>query len=350
MKLIQAKSFAQVEESPLRSFFRHIDLNGNDELDLHELQHFFHNIEPEDPIQFRANYAALDILTKKGVPQQVHLSLLADGTWSTVVVVWIIKGGKDEQQPPSFVRYGNASGRYSFQQVAKNRTYDVGIGGWKGTIYEAWMTSLDQCQTYYYKVGNSKAWSNEISFKTDCPAVTTHTFAVMGDMGTVIPAGYLVAKQIKEDHQVTPFSAVVHVGDISYAGTGSKDEIAEIWDIWGTQVEPISSIVPYMTNVGNHEAYYNFTVYRNRFRMPGPESDGLDNFWFSFNIGPIHWVSMSSQHDYAKDSPQYACGIRTRSTLAQLDSVSNSLPALCQISSSIGHYRPHARIRASILR
>lgn len=54
----------------------------------------------------------------------------------------------------------------------------------------------------------------------------THTFAVMGDMGTVIPAGFLVAKQIKEDHQITPFSSVVHVGDISYAGTGSKDEIA----------------------------------------------------------------------------------------------------------------------------
>lgn len=48
----------------------------------------------------------------------------------------------------------------------------------------------------------------------------------MGDMGTVIPAGFLVARQIKEDHRTTPFSSVVHVGDISYAGTGSKDEIA----------------------------------------------------------------------------------------------------------------------------
>lgn len=48
----------------------------------------------------------------------------------------------------------------------------------------------------------------------------------MGDMGTVIPAGFLVAKQITEDHQITPFSAVVHVGDISYAGTGSKGEVA----------------------------------------------------------------------------------------------------------------------------
>jgi hypothetical protein len=48
----------------------------------------------------------------------------------------------------------------------------------------------------------------------------------MADMGTIIPAGYLVANQIKQDHQVTPFSSVVHVGDISYAGTTPKEEIA----------------------------------------------------------------------------------------------------------------------------
>jgi hypothetical protein len=48
----------------------------------------------------------------------------------------------------------------------------------------------------------------------------------MGDMGTIIPAGFLVSKQIKEDHQVTPFSSIVHVGDISYAGTGSTDEVS----------------------------------------------------------------------------------------------------------------------------
>ena len=176
-------------------------MNGDDELDVHELQYFFHDIEPENPVtepdslvwtmkramkqvvekkeefytiswqEFRENYAELDVLIEKGAPQvcllhltcakycpssssssqQVHLSLLADGTWSTVIVVWIVKGGEEEKQPPSFVRYGNVSGSYSFMQVAKNRTYDVGIDGWKGTIYEAWMTGLTQCQTYYYK-------------------------------------------------------------------------------------------------------------------------------------------------------------------------------------------------------
>lgn len=45
-----ASHTAGSEESPLRLFFRHIDLNGNDEIDVYELQHFFHDIDPEDPI------------------------------------------------------------------------------------------------------------------------------------------------------------------------------------------------------------------------------------------------------------------------------------------------------------
>ncbi|CAF1431275.1 unnamed protein product [Adineta ricciae] len=328
--------FRAVEEAPLRVFFRHIDLNANDELDAYELQHYLHDIEPDDNVpdlkhvirtmkrtmkqvaneheqhfsiswqQFHDNFIELDSLTDNNTPQQIHLSLLADGTWSSMVVIWILKGIGSEHQPPSFVRYGTVSGSYIYTQAATNRTYDVGIGGWKGTIYEARMITLQPCQIYYYRVGNAKAWSEEFSFKTDCSNVSTRVFAVMGDMGTVIPAGHLVAKQITEDHRTTPFTSVVHVGDISYAGTGSSEEIAEVWDMWGRQVEPISSIVPYMTNVGNHEAYYNYTAYRNRFRMPGPESLGLDNFWFSFNTGPVHWISMSSQHDYSKDSVQYA--------------------------------------------
>jgi hypothetical protein len=91
-------SFA-VEESPLRMFFRHIDLNANDELDVYELQHFFHDIEPENPVvdpdrlihtmqramkqvpnkqeqpftiswqQFRHSYAELDTVTEISAPQ-----------------------------------------------------------------------------------------------------------------------------------------------------------------------------------------------------------------------------------------------------------------------------------------
>ena len=42
--------------------------------------------------------------------------------------------------------------------------------------------------------------------------------------------------------------ALLHPGDLGYA-MGS----AYIWDVWGTLVEPITSRVPYMVTVGNHE-------------------------------------------------------------------------------------------------
>lgn len=80
-------------------FFQHIDLDVNDELDVYELQHFFHDIEPEDPVpdpsylirtmrramklmahkqeqpftiswqQFRGSYMELDSLTEIGTPE-----------------------------------------------------------------------------------------------------------------------------------------------------------------------------------------------------------------------------------------------------------------------------------------
>lgn len=49
------------------------------------------------------------------------------------------------------VEFGTVSGNYSRYQMAMNRTYNVGVGGWDGTIYEAWMTNLEPCETYYYR-------------------------------------------------------------------------------------------------------------------------------------------------------------------------------------------------------
>ena len=87
--------FHAVEETSLRVFFRHIDLNANDELDAYELQHYFHDIEPDDNVpdlnhvihtmkrvanehqqhfsiswqQFHDNFIDLDSLADNNIPQ-----------------------------------------------------------------------------------------------------------------------------------------------------------------------------------------------------------------------------------------------------------------------------------------
>lgn len=41
----------------------------------------------------------------------------------------------------------------------------------------------------------------------------------------------------------------------------------------------------------------NFTGFRNHFRMPSAESGGLENFWYSFDHGMVHYVQLDSETD-----------------------------------------------------
>jgi hypothetical protein len=69
-------------------------------------------------------------------------------------------------------------------------------------------------------------------------------------------------------------------------------------------IEKWAAYVPFMPGVGNHEKYYNYTAYTNRYYLPRSEGSG-DNLWFSFDYAQLHVVHMSSEHDYNKGSPQY---------------------------------------------
>lgn len=202
-----------------------------------------------------------------------------------------------------FVTWGLKSGEYVYQVLGSTKTYD--LGGWNGFIHTATITGLKEDTTYYYKVGDPLvSWSKEFSFKTLQSKPHPTTLLVYGDMGTV-PFGWMVTNSILRDLNNTKYDAVVHLGDISYASDGKVIEIQQLWDLFGIQVEPISSSLPYMTVVGNHEAYSNFTAYTNRFTMPSPHSDGHLNHWWSIDIGYAHFTMISSEHPYQPGSPQY---------------------------------------------
>ncbi|KAG9694524.1 acid phosphatase AphA, partial [Aureobasidium melanogenum] len=114
------------------------------------------------------------------------------------------------------------------------------------------------------------------------------------------------------------------------------------WDLWQQWMNNISTKVPYMVLPGNHEAacaefdggnntltaylnddkanssapkseltYYscppsqrNFTTFQHRFRMPGAESGGVGNFWYSFDYGLAHFISIDTETDFAY-SPEW---------------------------------------------
>ena len=65
--------------------------------------------------------------------------------------------------------------------------------------------------------------------------------------------------------------------------------------------------VPWMVGDGNHERFYNWSAFTNRYQMPqsqAQENPSGGNFWYSFDYGNVHWVSASSEHDLTEGSEQ----------------------------------------------
>lgn len=181
--------------------------------------------------------------------------------------------------------------------------------------------------SYTYQVGpnnvdptsGSDQWSPEYTFSSARNPTQDQTgipsrLAMYGDQGTYLPWGATVAEMVSGLVDQGLVDAVMHVGDLSYAGIDSNipfinytkaDEMEFIWDVWSGINSPVARRVPYMTGVGNHESFYNFTAFTHRYHMPGDAQGGNGNFWFTFTVGSIKVISLSSQSNYTQGSPQW---------------------------------------------
>ncbi|CAM9350932.1 unnamed protein product, partial [Ectocarpus fasciculatus] len=107
--------------------------------------------------------------------------------------------------------------------------------------------------------------------------------------------------------------AVYHGGDISYA-TGYM----AVWDFFLDMLSPMAGSVVYLTTVGNHESdapdsasYYEGNdsggecgvAATKLLQMPRPAT--TDAPWWSYDVGLIHFVGISTEHNYTIGSPQY---------------------------------------------
>ncbi|GAA5942725.1 purple acid phosphatase family protein [Sporobolomyces koalae] len=99
------------------------------------------------------------------------------------------------------------------------------------------------------------------------------------------------------------------------------DKYEEMSEQFFDQMQPITAVRPWMVSPGNHEAnclngnqkdkhahitydesyclegQSEFKFFREHFRMPGSLSRGLENFWYSYDYGMAHFVSLTAETD-----------------------------------------------------
>ncbi|XP_063624902.1 acid phosphatase type 7 isoform X1 [Cydia splendana] len=156
-------------------------------------------------------------------------------------------------------------------------------------IHRVTLPGLDYDTTYVYNVGSEFGMSERFSFHVPPKGNDIKVrAAIYGDMGNKNAHSL---SYLQEEAERGSFDLVLHVGDFAY---DMHDDDARVGDQFMRQIQPIASLVPYMTCPGNHEEKYNFSNYRARFSMPG----GTESMFYSFDLGPVHFVSISTEYYY----------------------------------------------------
>ncbi|XP_036339036.1 acid phosphatase type 7 isoform X1 [Rhagoletis pomonella] len=222
-------------------------------------------------------------------PEQVHLAFGANN--NEISVTWSTRDATNQ----SVVLY---SENYTDTKRLINITgdsrhfVDGGPKAHSQYIHKVTLRDLKPQTRYEYSCGSDFGWSARFTFTTP-PAGSDWQprLAIYGDMGNENAQSLA---RLQQDTQQGMYDAIIHVGDFAY---DMDTQNARVGDEFMRQVETIAAYVPYMVCPGNHEEKYNFSNYKTRFNMPG-EGDSL---WYSFDLGPIHFVSFSTEVYYFLD-------------------------------------------------
>ncbi|XP_059142402.1 acid phosphatase type 7-like, partial [Physella acuta] len=148
---------------------------------------------------------------------------------------------------------------------------------------------------YYYMAVSNESYSRIFYFQTP-PAGNKWSpdFLMFGDLGI---HSNTTPSLINEAFSGN-YTALFHVGDFAY---DLHHQNGLVGDYFMELIEPVAAFIPYMTCPGNHESEReSFEHYRHRFSMPGSDwPTPVHKMWYSIDIGPVHFVSYSSEVFFA---------------------------------------------------
>ncbi|XP_076470599.1 acid phosphatase type 7-like [Babylonia areolata] len=217
-------------------------------------------------------------------PQHVHIAY--GDALDEVVVMWATDGICTTE-----LEFTTGPWEWSWKVVGSSTEFWEQNAYGLHNLHRAKLTNLHKDTTYYYRPLSNNIGSGPFYFKTPFTDVNwSPRFLVYGDLGVhthTIP-------NLVDEALTGEYTAVIHAGDFAY---NLKDSGGVVGDQFMELIEPIAAFLPYMTCPGNHEIDSDsFTHYNHRFSMPGspwPMTD--EKMWYSFNVGPAHFISYSSE-------------------------------------------------------
>uniref|UniRef100_D3TQW3 Purple acid phosphatase n=1 Tax=Glossina morsitans morsitans TaxID=37546 RepID=D3TQW3_GLOMM len=227
-----------------------------------------------------------NLATVRYQPEQVHLSFGEES--NEIVITW---STRDDTNQTVVLYRENVNSSYNWltaEGVAK-QFVDGGLKKSKQFIHKVVLRNLKWETRYEYVCGSDLGWSARFYLNTvPQGSEWSPRLAIYGDMGNENAQSMA---RLQKDAQQGMYDAIIHIGDFAY---DFDTDNAEVGDAFMQQIEAIAGYVPYMVCPGNHEEKYNFSNYKARFNMPGDH----DSLWYSFNLGPIHFVSFSTEVYY----------------------------------------------------
>ncbi|MBR3723529.1 MAG: metallophosphoesterase [Selenomonadaceae bacterium] len=165
--------------------------------------------------------------------------------------------------------------------------------------YEATLTGLKENESYQYRLlikGGEGEWTE---FKT--------------------PAKDKLTALIFPDSQSADYSCWENVAQKAYKGSGDANLYVNMgdlvdngedhtqWEAWFRALHGIEEHIPLAPVLGNHECYDNNwkvrlpNAYINYFPTPDNGSENFSRYYYSFDMGPCHFMVLSTEWDETKD-------------------------------------------------
>lgn len=276
--------------------------------------------------------------------QPLRPRIVATGDYNKLNLLW---SSATSSKPT--VKWGTVSGNYSTEATAATSTIQrssicggvANSTGWRdlGLIHTASLVGMKELggKKLYYIFGDAatNSYSSEhVLMVPPQPGVVANknrptTAILLCDMGrgssddtftwneygrpalnTSNSIGALVASGAVD--------VIFHGGDVSYA-VG----YLAVWDFFMNMISPIASGALYLSTVGNHESdwpsspsYYTGTdsggecgvLTTSMLPMPvapTQQTQAANKPWWSYDVGLMHMIGMSSEHNFTIGSPQY---------------------------------------------